>query len=83
MTFGIYSIRDAKTGFMTPVCEVSDEVAIRNFSHTVQVSDGLLQTHPGDFDFYKLGTFDSDTGMITMDTLPVQLFTATDAIGLA
>ena len=32
MIFGIYSIRDHLTGFMTPVIEQTDAAALRNFS---------------------------------------------------
>lgn len=62
MKFGIYSIRDSKTGFMTPVPEVSDETAIRNFSHTVVNSPNVLSTFVQDFDLYKIADFEDSSG---------------------
>lgn len=64
MIFGVYSIRDVKSGFMTPTVEVNDAIALRNFAHAVQNTDSVLFTHFKDFALYKLGTFDSETGAI-------------------
>ncbi len=68
MLFGLYSIRDVKSGFMTPVVEENDAVALRNFSHAVQNSDSVLFTHFKDFALYKVGMFDNETGeLIPLD----------------
>lgn len=64
MTFGVYSIRDIKSGFLTPTVEMNDAIALRNFAHAVQNSDSILFTHFKDFALYKIGTFDSDTGLL-------------------
>lgn len=63
MKVGIYSIQDGKVGFMNPVVEYSDPVAMRNFS--VNVADSkLMMKHSNDFTLYKIGVMDSDTGII-------------------
>lgn len=64
MKFGVYSIRDSKTGFMAPTVEVNDQVALRNFSHAIMQSESILFTHAGDFELFKVGEFDSDTGYV-------------------
>lgn len=64
MNFGVYSIQDVKTGFMTPTIDQNDQSAIRNFSSAVMQSDGILFTHAEDFRLYKIGEFDSDSGSI-------------------
>lgn len=64
MIYGLYSIRDVKTGFMTPVMEANDDSAARNFYHAVQNSDGILFTFAQDFTLYKVAEFDSATGEI-------------------
>lgn len=64
MIFGVYSIRDVRTGFLSPTIEVNDQVAMRNFSHAVQRSDSLLHSFPGEYDIYKIGTFDSESGQL-------------------
>lgn len=64
MIYGLYSIRDTKTGFMTPVMEVNDEAAVRNFFHAVQNSDGILYSFSQDFTLFKVGSFDSESGAV-------------------
>lgn len=64
MKYGLYSIRDIKTGFMTPVMEVNDAAATRNFYHSVQNSEGILFTFAQDFTLYRIAEFDAETGQI-------------------
>lgn len=64
MTYGLYAIRDIKTGFMTPVMEANDEAAQRNFYHSVQNSEGILFTFAQDFTLYRLAEFNAETGQI-------------------
>lgn len=73
MKFNVYSIRDSKTGFLSPTFEVNDAVAMRNFEHAVENSDSVLFSHARDFDLYKIGTFDADTGKILPLELPINL----------
>ena len=42
MKFGVYAIRDSKSGFMTPTFEPNDAVAMRNFTHAVFNSSSVL-----------------------------------------
>lgn len=70
MKFGVYSLRDAKTGFLLPSFEISDAVAKRNLAHAVEVETGLLYTHGSDFDLYRLGEFDSDSGRLIPLEIP-------------
>lgn len=65
MIYGLYAMRDERTGFLTPVPEQNDAAAIRNFFHTVQNSDGILFSFASDFRLYRIGQFDSDSGSIT------------------
>lgn len=64
MKYGLYSIRDIKTGFMTPVMESNDAAATRNFYHSVQNSQGILFTFAQDFTLYRIAEFDAETGQI-------------------
>lgn len=72
MNFGLYAIRDVKTGFMTPTIENSDEAAARNFTHSVVNSDTILYSFAQDFSLYKIGTYDSDSALVTPIS-PIQL----------
>lgn len=65
MIYGLYSIRDVKTGFMTPVMEANDASAQRNFYHSVQNSEGILYTFSQDFTLYRIADFDAETGKVT------------------
>lgn len=76
MKFGIYCVRDVKSGFQTPTAQVNDAVAIRGFASAVLNSDSVLFTHASDFALYKLADFDADTGRITPLDLPVELIQA-------
>ena len=66
MRLGLYSIKDAKTGFMTPVLEQNDAAALRNFSHAVNQSDSLMHDCPNDFTLFKVADFDTDSGIIAI-----------------
>lgn len=74
--FGVYSIRDAYTGFLTPTFEITDAVAKRNFAFAIQKKDNLLYTNAKDYDLVRIGEFDSDTGEL-IPTLPDIVCSAT------
>lgn len=63
MKYGLYSIKDAKTGFLTPVLEQGDPAALRNFSAAVSQPDCILHQYPNDFALYKVANWDTDTGV--------------------
>lgn len=61
----LYSIRDRKVGFMAPVIDTNDETARRNFSMAVINRDSLYMAFPDDYDLYFVGTFDSESGLVS------------------
>lgn len=73
MIYGLYSMRDIKTGFMTPVLEANDEAATRNFYHTIWNSEGILYSFAQDFTLYKVGSFDAETGAVVPFTPVIQV----------
>lgn len=82
MICNIYAIRDVKAGFLSPTFESADAIAIRNFSHAVINSSDVLKTFAGDFSLYRLGTYDTDSGVIAPEHLPVHIFDASEAFAL-
>lgn len=80
MVFGIYCVRDVKSGFQTPAAEVNDAVATRGFASAVLNSDSVLFTHASDFSLFKVAEFDADTGRITPLDLPVELIQASSVL---
>lgn len=79
MIYGIYSMRDKHTGFVSPTFDLNDQTASRNFSMALTKSDGILGFAPSDFDLYCLGSFDTDTGVIVPASLPQLVLTGSQA----
>lgn len=62
MKMPIYAVRDIYTGFMTPMPDINDDTAKRNFVHAVRCAGTVMNSHPADYDLYCLGSYDTDTG---------------------
>lgn len=67
MTYGVYVIRDDLTGYLMPSFDHNDPSAVRNFSAAVnaQRAGNLLHTNPSDYTLYKIGVYDTVTGVLT------------------
>ena len=65
MKLGIYVIKDKKTTYMTPTYDYNDQSAMRSFENACKQTDGIFHANPHDFDLYRIGEFDVDTGRIT------------------
>ena len=79
MIYGLYSIKDSKTGYMTPVLEQGDAVALRNFSSAVNQQESIIRQYPNDSSFYKLANFDTDTGIVPIPA-PVLIVDASEVL---
>lgn len=64
MLYGVYVVRDIKSTFMTPTVDINDNVAVRNFAHAIQTSGTVISSHKEDFELYKVGIYDNETGFI-------------------
>lgn len=64
MIYGVFAVKDCKTGFMTPTVDYNNESAARNFVHALISTKGLFYTHPADFELYRLGEFNTENGKI-------------------
>lgn len=63
MKYPVYSIRDQKVGFQPQlIVEQSDQSAIRGFSYAINGNEGLMNYSPSDFDLFRVGEFDTETG---------------------
>lgn len=71
MTKPIYCIRDLKVGFMQLVCDDNDETAKRGFAMAMTAPNDIRGFFPQDFQLYKVGLFDTQTGLISCDSIPV------------
>lgn len=72
MMLGIYAQRDNKVGFMQPSLDHNHKSAIRNFKLGLATAHGesIMGYAPEDFDLYYIGTFDTETGVISPTTVP-------------
>lgn len=76
MKYGVYCIRDFKTGFLPPQFDQNDGAAVRNFESAVLRSEeSLFFSHPEDYALYRVGEFDSDSAEI-IPCIPMELITA-------
>uniref|UniRef100_A0AAU8B7G6 Nonstructural protein n=1 Tax=Dulem virus 106 TaxID=3145583 RepID=A0AAU8B7G6_9VIRU len=80
MNIKVYAIRDICTGYMTPTFEINDAVAIRNFEHAVTSVDSVLRSHASDFDLFRIGQYDSDTGRMMPVEMPILLRSGKDVL---
>lgn len=78
MVLNIYSIRDTFTGYGQIFLESSDPVAVRGFRFALSKKDSAMYTDPKDFDLMRLGTFDTETGVIS----PIPAVTVCSAVSL-
>lgn len=81
MIYPIYSVRDLKGDFYAPRIEQNDDSAIRWFSMTVNTPETLTNFAPADFQLFRIGSFDSETGLITSLNLPVLLTSGNEVFG--
>lgn len=66
MKYEMYSTRDIVTNqFSAPYLAVNDASAIRSFN-----KDRASQPFPNDFELHLVGSFDSETGEISLKNLP-------------
>ena len=65
MTLNFYAVKDLMTNkFMSPALSESDEVATRQFRSNI-THINLWKDNPQDFDLWRLGTYNDETGEIT------------------
>lgn len=64
MIRNVYSFRDNKTSFGQIWFDNGDESAKRGFAMMVNNPDGIMGFSPSDFDLFKIGTFDTETGRL-------------------
>ncbi|QCS36627.1 nonstructural protein [Capybara microvirus Cap3_SP_541] len=73
MTKYLYSLRDSLTAWMDPVVDLNDASAKRAVSVSVNTTGSLLGYDPAHFELYRVGEFDTDTGIVSAYPLPVML----------
>lgn len=80
MIYGVYAIKDAKTSFMPCNVDYNDASAIRNFEHAVMAPDSLMRSHPADYTLYRLGSYNTESGIIVSEADPQQISDAASVV---
>jgi len=77
MKNGIYSIYDAKAEvFTSPMSLMNNNVAVRIFQNCVNTPEHNYALNPEDYNLFKLGEFDDNTGLIDVYNPPQILVSA-------
>ena len=79
MKLNAYAIYDlVAQNFNRPYFLKTDAQATRSFSDEVNrpSEDNSLYKHPNDYQLFRLGEFDDDTGLIVPETHPVMVVSA-------
>lgn len=64
MVYNVYTVKDHKSWFSQIWNDINDETAKRGFSQMMSNPDNVMGFNPQDFDLFKIGTFDSETGQL-------------------
>lgn len=68
MEGNLYSVKDTKLGkFGMPFTAPNDEIAKRNLIATIRAGDNNIAEFPEDFQLFKIGSMNDDTGELTTD----------------
>lgn len=82
MIYPVYSYRDSKVGFMPPQCDQTEQAAVRGFAYAINGNDGIMNFSPKDFDLYKVGEFNTETGVLSGLAVPVLVTSGDSVIGV-
>lgn len=75
MIYDLYCVKDNLVSFWPPQCEQNEQTALRNFRRMLSEGSGMPNFAPADFDLYKVGSFDSEKGVV--EKLPFLQLVAT------
>ena len=81
MTYPVFSIRDLKGDFYSPRIDQNEPSAVRWFSQMVNAPDTTMNFSPRDFQFFRIGDFDSETGRLNPLDFPQLVVSAIDVFG--
>ena len=81
MKYSLYSIRDLKVGYSIPQADQNDATAMRGFAFAVNNEESIMNFEPKDYQLFKIGEFDVDTGKLKPIT-PVLICEGLDVFGV-
>lgn len=63
MKMGIFSIKDLKSGYQQIFLSANEAVAMRDFGSICNKPDTQYNNFPTDYELWKVGEFDTETGI--------------------
>ena len=82
MKYPIFAVRDVHVGFNSPMVDTNENCAIRNFTYAINNPDnGIMHFSPKDYDLYRIGTYDTDSGFIDAEVVPVLVISGQSVFG--
>lgn len=81
MTYPVFAIRDIKAGFGAPRLAINEEVAKRDFGRDINTPGSALEYAPTDYEFYRIGEYDTATGRFIPAEVNVYLCNGGDVFG--
>lgn len=81
MQYYVCCVFDVAAGvFSRPFFTASAGLALRSFTDEVNRADvnNPMNTHPGDFQLFHLGSFDDESGEFKQDSRPTRVCLASD-----
>nr|QJB19493.1 MAG: nonstructural protein [Microvirus sp.] len=81
MKKGFYSVWDSKSrSFCNPFSAHNDQCAIRDFAYAASDPTTDICKYPTDYTLFKIGSFDFESGALTVEETPVSLGLASSMI---
>jgi len=72
----VFAVKDrAIDSFLPPVAYVAEGQATREFKDEIEREGSPMRAHPDDYDLYRIGTFDDQTGKYTNEPEQPKLVT--------
>lgn len=81
MIYPMYAYRDNKSNFSMPYAEMNDASALRGFAYLCSGKDSIMSFSPADYDLFKVGTFDTDSGLMEASATLVFLANGSSVVG--
>lgn len=82
MILNIYTIKDKKSHFGNPFCDLNDNTAMRAFALQAALPESVIGFAPDDYDLYCVGTFNSDNAEVKVSRLPEFVCSAADVLNV-
>lgn len=76
----VYCVHDSLSGFMHPILDQNDAMAMRNFSLMINETNTTMRFSPSDFSLYHIADFDTVSGEI-LPVVPPEVVCRGDSVG--